>query len=69
MRSRKALRYAQPVRPIAEQRHDRKVAAERQQIPRAVDVRQRFEQPDDADTEHARQSEVAGGSAHRRELD
>lgn len=43
MSRREATADTQRVRAIGEQLHERKLAAERREIPGAVDVRQRFE--------------------------
>lgn len=49
MRRRKATADAQCVGPVGEQVDEREAAAERREIPRTVDVRQRLEQADHAD--------------------
>lgn len=58
---------AQSVGALREQRDDGKIATERCEIPRTIDVRDRLEQPDGADAENDGYDEVRNGASPRSE--
>ena len=63
MRCGKATAGTQRIGPVGEELDVRETAAEQREVPRAIDVRQRLEQADDADRQQRADREECGRPA------
>jgi len=68
MSRREATAGTQGIRPVGEQLDVREMSAERDEVPRAVDIRERLEHSDHADREQCRDREECSRPSQRTQV-